>query len=69
MEREKLFEILFDYFDISVGSYTYDLTRSKSGFELGTVLVDDFVEWDESNISELCDYILERLKSYNLRNK
>lgn len=58
MNREKLIEILSKYFSIG-DSDTYCLTRVKEGFAVGTVTIDDFVEWDEENIADLADYILK----------
>lgn len=58
VNREKLMAVLRDYFSIG-DSYTYELTRVKSAFNIGT---DDFEEWGEENISDLCDYIFRELR-------
>ena len=57
-DREKLIEILSEYFSIG-DSDTYCLTRSKEGFVVGTVTVDDFQEFDEENVADLADHILK----------
>lgn len=57
---EKLFEILSRYFNIG-DSDTYELTRMKEAFELGTMTFDDFSEWDEENVADLASYIIEKL--------
>lgn len=58
--RDKLTEIISSYFSIG-DSYTYELTRVKEGFGIGTITIDDFVEWDADNVSDIVDYTLERL--------
>lgn len=57
---EKLFEILSHYFNIG-DSDTYELTRVKEAFALGTMKLDDFSEWDEENVADLASYIIEKL--------
>lgn len=61
VNREKLMAVLRDFFSIG-DSYTYELTRVKSAFEVGTISLDDFEEWEEENISDLCDYIFRELR-------
>ena len=56
----KLFNILSDYFALD-DCYTYNLLRSKRAFELGTMTLDDFEQWDEENILDLTNYIMEHL--------
>lgn len=46
------------YFDIG-DSYTYNLTRVKEGFSVGTVTLDDFEEFDEEIIDDLVGYVLD----------
>lgn len=43
MSKDKLMQILRNYFSIG-DSYTYELTRVKSAFEIGTMTMDDFME-------------------------
>ena len=59
VDRGKLMSILSHYFSIG-DSYTFELTRVKDAFEVGTMTFDDFQEWDENNIADLCDYIIEQ---------
>lgn len=58
LDRQKLKEIIMDFFDVPNNTYTYNLTRVKEAFEIGTMSLDDFEEIDESNIDELVDYII-----------
>lgn len=57
IDRDKLLAILTSYFGIG-DSYTYELTRVKEAFEIGTMSFDDFREWNVENVSDLCDYII-----------
>ena len=61
VNRLMLSRILMDYFTIG-NSYTYELTRDKSAFGIGTMTFDDFNEWDEEQIADLTEYIIKRLK-------
>ena len=61
VNREKVMSALRKYFSIG-DSYTYELTRVKSAFEVGTISLDDFEEWEEENISDLCDYLIQELQ-------
>ena len=56
--RERLMQLLSRYFDIG-DSYTYNLTRVKSAFAVGTVDLDDFEEYTEDDVANLADYLLE----------
>lgn len=62
MTMENLVEVLTDYFGLnnSDGTYTYELDRVKEAFSVGTMTMDDFVEWDEENIDELATYLWDR---------
>ena len=57
---ERLAEILSRYFQIG-DSYTFELTRVKEAFSIGTMSFDDFSEWDDENVSDLAEYIMESL--------
>lgn len=61
-KKEDVMAALRNYFTIG-DSYTYELTRSKDAFEIGTMSLDDFWEWDEYNISDLCEYLMENIFS------
>ena len=55
---EEFRNALIKYFGRWAGigdSYIYDLTRVKEAFEIGTVSLEDFVEWDEERIEILVD--------------
>jgi hypothetical protein len=56
--REKLIALLGKYFDIG-DSYAYNLTRVKTAFEVGTMSLEDFEEFDEETIADLADYLIE----------
>lgn len=56
--RERLIQLLSQYFDIG-DSYTYNLTRDKAGFAVGTVDLDDFEEYTEDDVANLADYLLD----------
>jgi hypothetical protein len=57
-QKEKLIELLSLYFNIG-DSYSYNLTRTKSAFGMGTMSLSDFEEFDDETISDLADCILE----------
>lgn len=56
--REQLIQLLSRYFDIG-DSYTYNLTRVKSAFAVGTVDLDDFEEYTEDDVADLADHLLD----------
>lgn len=56
-DREKLIELLARYFTIG-DSYAYNLTRVKSAFAVGTVSLDDFVEFDDEVIADIANYLV-----------
>ena len=56
----KLKDTLMGYFEIG-DSYVYDLTRVKEAFQVGTMSLEDFVEWNEDNIDDLVRYILYQM--------
>ena len=58
--EETLKNILKEYFGIG-DSYTYELTRVKEAFAIGTMTFDDFVEWNEDNIEDLAQYIISHI--------
>lgn len=39
-------------------TYTYELTRTKSAFEVGTMSLEDFEEWTEENVDDLAKAIV-----------
>ena len=61
-DTEQKREMLINYFSnwAEVGdSYIYDLNRVKEAFELGTMSLDDFAEWDKPRVKQLVDEFLE----------
>lgn len=62
MTKKNLIDVLTDYFGLnnSDGSYTYELTRVKEAFSVGTMTMDDFQEFDEEQIEDLANYLWDR---------
>lgn len=56
--KDKLKDLLMEYFSIG-DSYSYNLTRVKSAFTVGTVSLEDFEEFDESVIDDIVEYLLK----------
>ena len=49
----------------SDGTYFYNLTRDKSGFDVGTVTINDFEEVTDEQLDELAVYALG-MEDYSL---
>jgi hypothetical protein len=62
MTKENLVEVLTDYFGLNNvdGTYTYELTRVKEAFSVGTMTMDDFEEFDEEQIEDLANHLWDR---------
>lgn len=60
VQRDAVMQALNKYFSIG-DSDTYELTRVKEAFYAGTMTLDDFEEWNEDNVSDLCDYLMKEL--------
>lgn len=56
--RERLIRLLSRYFNIG-DSYTFNLTRVKTAFDVGTIGLDDFEEYTEDDVANLADYLLD----------
>lgn len=54
---ERLKDVLMNYFDIPSDTYSYNLTRDKSAFSVGTMSLDDFEEFNEETIDDIVKYI------------
>ena len=62
MDKQKLVEILNDYFGIYTDTYSYNLTRDKEAFSVGTMTLDDFEEFSEETTDDLAEYILSKIE-------
>lgn len=62
--KDKLKELLMKYFTIG-DSYSYNLTRVKEAFVVGTVSLEDFVEFDEEFIDDVVEYLWENNVTVN----
>lgn len=50
-------EILSEYFGIG-DSYYYQLTRARTAFAVGTMELDDFVEFDDEVVGDIAECLL-----------
>ena len=57
-ERERLIKLLSRYFQIG-DSYAYNLTRVKTAFEVGTMSLEDFEEFDENTVADIADHLID----------
>lgn len=62
--KGKLKELLMKYFTIG-DSYSYNLTRTKGAFAIGTVSLEDFEEFDEEFIDDIVEYLLKNNVTVN----
>lgn len=60
---KNLKEVLMKYFDINNDTYSYNLTRDKEAFNLGTMKLGDFEEFTEEIIDDIVDYINKNIES------
>lgn len=58
IDKDRLIEVLTNYFSIG-DSYCYNLTRVKTAFEVGTMSLEDFEEFDEETVYDLAEYIIK----------
>ncbi|ENZ5663147.1 hypothetical protein ACGWY0_002424 [Enterococcus hirae] len=59
--KEKITEAISTH--ISLGdTYTYELTRVKTAFEVGTMSLEDFEEWSDENVNNLAESIVNVLQ-------
>ena len=56
-----IFYSKLEEFDVPNDTYAYNLTRIKSAFDVGTVTLDDFEEFNEETTRDLAEYIIKHL--------
>ena len=56
--RERPIKLLSSYFQIG-DSYAYNLTRDKTAFDVGTMSLEDFEEFDENTVADIADHLLK----------
>lgn len=61
LNEEKLKSVLAEYFDVHGDTYAYNLTRVKTAFEIGTMTMDDFEEFNEETIDDIAGYIMKNI--------
>lgn len=73
--REKLIELLSRYFCIG-DSYSYNLTRVKTAFDVGTMSLEDFEEFDDDTVADIVDYLIAngvtvpvRVEGYSFKDR
>ena len=59
--KEKIAEAISKHVSIE-DTYTYDLKRTKSAFEVGTMSLEDFEEWTDENVEDLAETIVDALQ-------
>ena len=63
LDVDYLHNILNEYFDIHNDTYAYNLTRVKTAFDIGTMSLDDFEEFNEETTMDLAEYIIKCLST------
>lgn len=59
--KEKIAKAISNHVSLE-DTYTYELTRTKSAFEVGTMSLEDFEEWTEENVGDLAKAIADVLQ-------
>lgn len=59
--KEKITRAVSEYVSLE-DTYTYELTRAKSAFSAGTMSLEDFEEWSETNVDKLAEAIVNALQ-------
>lgn len=59
--KERLKDVLMNYFDVPSDTYAYNLTRHKTAFSEGTMTLDDFEEFDEEIVDDIVKYIKDNI--------
>lgn len=57
-DKENIKTVLDKYFDIGNDTYAYNLTRVKTAFDVGTMTLDDFEEFDGETTTDIADYLV-----------
>lgn len=57
-DKENIKTVLDKYFDIGNDTYAYNLTRVKTAFDVGTMTLDDFEEFDDETTTDIADYLV-----------
>lgn len=58
--KEKISEAISTHISLD-DTYTYELTRVKTAFEVGTMSLEDFEEWSDENVNNLAESIVDVL--------
>ena len=59
--KEKIAKAISNHVSLE-DTYTYELKRVKSAFEVGTMSLEDFEEWTEENVEDLAETIVDALQ-------
>lgn len=59
--KEKISEAISTHISLD-DTYTYELTRVKTAFEVGTMSLEDFEEWSDENVNNLAESIIDVLQ-------
>lgn len=59
--KEKIAKAISNHVSLE-DTYTYELKRVKSAFEVGTMSLEDFEEWTEENVDDLAKAIVDVLQ-------
>lgn len=59
--KEKIAKAISNHVSLE-DTYTYELKRAKSAFEVGTMSLEDFEEWTEENVDDLAKAIVDVLQ-------
>lgn len=59
--KEKITKAITEHINLE-DTYTYKLTRVKSAFFVGTLDLEDFEEWSETDVDELTEAIVNALQ-------
>lgn len=57
--KEKLAELLCQYFCVGGDCYTFNLTRDKLAFSVGTMSFEDFIELDYEQMDDLAEFLIQ----------